>query len=245
MTAAGRVRSAGARARKRLCGWWRRGGRQPARATVVRAGCAVALFASGAAAGVGWERGTAEPGREAAAGRAAERGGGDEAGSAFAVRYEALRAGETTAADRADALLASVPVAVPVRGRLTSSYTPRRFHPVLRRVRPHWGVDIAAPSGAPVGASADGTVLDVATSASYGLVVDVSHRGGEYITRYAHLSAVLVREGQRVRRGEPVGRVGSTGLSTGPHLHYEVFVHGRRRDPALLFDPGDAAGLLP
>jgi murein DD-endopeptidase MepM/ murein hydrolase activator NlpD len=76
-------------------------------------------------------------------------------------------------------------------------------------------------------------------------VVDVSHRGGAYITRYAHLSAVLVREGQRVHRGEAVGRVGSTGLSTGPHLHYEVFVHGRRRDPALLFEPGEAAGLLP
>ena len=197
---------------------------------------------------MGWERGTEEagrPGREAAAGRAAERGGGEEAGSAFAARYEALRAGEARAADRADRLLASVPIAVPVRGRLTSSYTPRRFHPILRRVRPHWGVDIAAPHGAPVGASADGTVIDVASNASYGLVVDVSHGGGEYITRYAHLAAVLVREGQRVRRGEPLGRVGSTGLSTGPHLHYEVFVHGRRRDPALLFDPGDAAGLLP
>jgi murein DD-endopeptidase MepM/ murein hydrolase activator NlpD len=106
-------------------------------------------------------------------------------------------------------------------------------------------VDIAAPAGAPVAASADGTVLDVASSPSYGLVVDVSHRSGAYITRYAHLSAILVREGQAVRRGEAVGRVGSTGLSTGPHLHYEVFVHGRRRDPALLFEPGAAAGLLP
>lgn len=76
-------------------------------------------------------------------------------------------------------------------------------------------------------------------------MVDVAHRGGEYITRHAHLSAVLVREGQQVRRGEAIGRVGSTGLSTGPHLHYEVFVRGRRRDPALLIDPGAAAGLMP
>lgn len=206
------------------------------------------LFASGAAAGwqargPGAETGT---GRDAAAAAHPARGGGEEEESAaFQVRYEALRTREAQAAGRADAALASVPVAVPVRGRLTSSYTPRRFHPILRRVRPHWGVDIAAPAGAPVAASADGTVLDVATSASYGLVVDVSHREGEYITRYAHLSAVQVREGQRVRRGEAVGRVGSTGLSTGPHLHYEVFVHGRRRDPALLFEPGEAAGLLP
>ncbi|HEX2187240.1 MAG TPA: M23 family metallopeptidase, partial [Longimicrobiaceae bacterium] len=173
------------------------------------------------------------------------RGGDAGTGSAFLQRYAALRETETRAADRAEAALASVPVALPVRGRLTSSYTPRRFHPILKRVRPHWGVDIAAPAGSPVVASADGTVVGVAASASYGLVVDVAHRGGEFITRYAHLSAVLVREGQPVRRGEPLGRVGSTGLSTGPHLHYEVFVRGRRRDPALLFDPAVAAGLLP
>ena len=246
MTGAGRVRSAGARARESLRGWRRRGGRPPAWGSAVRAACAGVLFASGAAAG--WQARGAEvgtPGREEAAAVHPARGGGEEAGASFRARYEALRARESQAAERADAALASVPVAVPVRKRLTSSYTPRRFHPILRRVRPHWGVDIAAPAGAPVAASADGTVLDVAASASYGLVVDVSHRGGEYITRYAHLSAVLVREGQRVRRGEAVGRVGSTGLSTGPHLHYEVFVHGRRRDPALLFEPGEAAGLLP
>lgn len=203
------------------------------------------LFASGAAAGWGWRAGMAEAGSPAGTVVAAPaRGGAGETGSAFRQRYQALRQSETHAADRAEAALASVPVAVPVRGRLTSSYTPRRFHPILHRVRPHWGVDIAAPAGSPVTASADGTVVDVATNASYGLVVDVSHRGGEYITRYAHLSAVTVAEGQRVRRGEVVGRVGSTGLSTGPHLHYEVFVRGRRRDPALLFDPADAAGLL-
>lgn len=246
MTGAVWVRSAGARARESLRGWRRRGRRHPAWGAAVPAGCVVVLFASGAAAG--WQaRGAAAatPGREETAAVQPARGGGDGAGTAFRARYEALRARETRAAERADAALASVPVAVPVRGRLTSSYTPRRFHPILRRVRPHWGVDIAAPAGAPVAASADGTVLDVASSPSYGLVVDVSHRGGAYITRYAHLSAVLVREGQPVRRGEAVGRVGSTGLSTGPHLHYEVFVHGRRRDPALLFEPGDAAGLLP
>jgi murein DD-endopeptidase MepM/ murein hydrolase activator NlpD len=184
-------------------------------------------------------------GRAAPAAGAADQGGGEAAGAGFLARYDALRGSEARAADRAEAVLASVPVQVPVRGRLTSSFTARRFHPVLRRVRPHWGVDIAAPAGTPVRASADGTVLGVASSPSYGLVVDVSHRGGEYITRYAHLSAVLVREGQRVRRGDAVGRVGSTGLSTGPHLHYEVFIHGRRRDPALLFEPREAAGLLP
>ncbi|HEU0302335.1 MAG TPA: M23 family metallopeptidase, partial [Longimicrobium sp.] len=127
----------------------------------------------------------------------------------------------------------------------TSAYTPRRFHPLLRRVRPHWGLDIAAPAGTLVRAGGDGVVLDVSRNASYGLVIDVSHADGKYITRFAHLSSVLVREGQVVKQGEPVGRVGSTGLSTGPHLHYELFVHGRRRDPALLLDPVAASGLLP
>ncbi|WP_244973938.1 M23 family metallopeptidase [Longimicrobium terrae] len=142
-------------------------------------------------------------------------------------------------------MLASIPTGIPVQGRLTSSYTSRRVHPILRRVRPHWGVDIAAPLGTPVVAGGDGRVLGVATNPSYGLVADVSHRGGEYITRYAHLSAVMVRKGEAVKRGQPIGRVGSTGLSTGPHLHYEIFVHGRRRDPALLFEPDAALGLLP
>jgi murein DD-endopeptidase MepM/ murein hydrolase activator NlpD len=248
MTGPGRgsVRSAGVRARESLRGWWRRGRRDPAWGRAVRAGCAPVLFASGAALGWGWRAWTAEA--VGAAGRVVAsppRGGAAETGPAFRQRYQTLREAETRAADRAEAALASVPVAVPARGRLTSSYTARRFHPILRRVRPHWGVDIAAPAGSPVVSTADGTVAGVATNASYGLAVDVAHREGEFVTRYAHLSAVLVREGQRVRRGEPIGRVGSTGLSTGPHLHYEVFVRGRRRDPALLFDPTDAAGLLP
>jgi murein DD-endopeptidase MepM/ murein hydrolase activator NlpD len=217
-----------------------------ARGVLVRAACAAALFAAGVAAGRGGRAAAADeahrPGAAVAACQPA-RGGGEEAG--FLARYAALQASEARAADEAEALLAAVPIHVPVQGRLTSGYTSRRFHPVLRRVRPHWGLDIAAPAGTPVVSSADGTVLDVAMSATYGLVVDVAHGRGEYITRYAHLSAVLVREGQRVRRGDVVGRVGATGLVTGPHLHYEVFVHGRRRDPALLLDPGEAAGLLP
>ena len=242
MSGAGRVRSAGARAREWVLEGRRRGWGRPARVVLVRAAGAAALFAAGVAAGRAGGAAVADEAR-APAGAARASGGGEEDG--FLARYAALRAVEARTADRAEALLDAVPIHVPVRGRLTSGYTPRRFHPVLRRVRPHWGLDIAAPAGTAVVSSADGTVLDVARSATYGLVVDVAHRGGEYITRYAHLSAVLVREGQRVRRGDVVGRVGATGLVTGPHLHFEVFVHGRRRDPALLFDPGEAAALLP
>lgn len=203
------------------------------------------MFALGLGVGVCFERGGGAASLPPAERVADGATGGDAAVAPFAARYDELRAAELRVADSAEAALESVPVAVPLQGTLTSSFTPRRFHPILRRVRPHWGIDIAAAHGTPVVAAADGTVLDVARNGSYGLVVDVAHRGGEYITRHAHLSAVLVREGQQVRRGEAIGRVGSTGLSTGPHLHYEVFVRGRRRDPALLIDPGAAAGLMP
>jgi len=161
------------------------------------------------------------------------------------MRYEELRRAELRLANSADSVWATIPVALPVRGAtLTSSFTPRRFHPILHRVRPHWGVDLAAASGTPVLASADGIVLEALWNASYGNVIDVSHAHGRYITRYAHLSVISVKVGDPVRRGQVIGRVGSTGLSSGPHLHFEVFVEGRRRDPALLFDPGAAAGLL-
>lgn len=165
--------------------------------------------------------------------------------SAFSVRYDALRQEEARSAGGAVGGGSGFPNALPVRGaRLTSSFTPRRRHPVLRVVRPHWGVDLAAPAGTPVNSSGDGVVLAAVRNPTYGLVVDVSHLDGAYITRYAHLSSIVVRTGQRVRRGEMVGRVGSTGLSAGDHLHYEVFVSGRRYDPALLFDANEAAALL-
>jgi len=226
------------RAREKVAGWWREEG-GPA-----RAGRAGIVFLLGVAVGIAWPETEVQ---SVAGARPVARGGGggDRAAAAFAAHYGELRAGELRTADSVDAELASVPIVLPLRGRLTSSYTPRRYHPILRRIRPHWGIDIAAEHGTPVVAPADGTVLDVARSPSYGLVVDVSHRGGEFITRHAHLSAVLVHRGQHVRRGDGIGRVGSTGLSTGPHLHYELFVRGRRRDPALLIDPGAAAGLFP
>jgi murein DD-endopeptidase MepM/ murein hydrolase activator NlpD len=202
------------------------------------------LFALGIVVGVAARAPQAQAGTAEPAGSGVARGG-DGGGSVFAQRYGELRDLELRVADAADAHLASLPLGVPVHGRLTSSFTPRRFHPILRRVRPHWGIDIAAPYGSPVTAAGDGTVRGVVRNRSYGLVVDITHLDGEYITRYAHLSAVTVHEGQGVRRGDVIGRVGSTGLSTGPHLHYEVFVRGRRRDPALLLDPGAAAELLP
>jgi murein DD-endopeptidase MepM/ murein hydrolase activator NlpD len=166
----------------------------------------------------------------------AGRGGAAEGDEYFLLGYEELRQRETAEADRVARALADVPVAVPVEGAvITSTYTSRRFHPILRRVRPHWGVDLAAAEGTPVRVAADGVVTHVVRSRSYGLVIDVAH-GERYVTRYAHLSAALAKVGDRVEQGSVIGRVGSSGLSTGPHLHYEVFVDGRRRDPAYFLD---------
>lgn len=169
----------------------------------------------------------------AAAGSGGATGGpaGASERAELEARYAGLRTAEEELARDADRLRAAVPSLLPVEGaRVSSAYTSRRLHPVLRRVLPHRGVDLAAPHGAPVRAAADGVVLYVVRHREYGLVVDVAH-GERFITRYAHLSAADVERGDTIPRGEVIGRVGSSGLSTGPHLHYETFVDGRRRDP--------------
>lgn len=129
---------------------------------------------------------------------------------------------------------APTPVSVPSRNpldmaRLSSTYG-MRVHPVLGRRKRHDGVDLAAPTGTPVFATADGAVARAERSRSYGLVVYLDH-GAELETRYAHLSRLLVADGQTVRKGDVIGYVGSTGRSTGPHLHYEVRVDGVAVNP--------------
>jgi murein DD-endopeptidase MepM/ murein hydrolase activator NlpD len=94
----------------------------------------------------------------------------------------------------------------------------------------HEGIDFSAESGTPVIASADGVVLRSSWDASYGNVIEVRH-GEDYVTRYAHLRKRLVEEGDRVVRGTPLGELGSTGRSTGPHLHYEMFKNGKLINP--------------
>lgn len=129
---------------------------------------------------------------------------------------------------------APFPVSVPSRNpldaaRLSSGYG-MRVHPILQRRRQHHGVDLSAPTGTPVYATADGAVARADRSRSYGLVVYLDH-GAELETRYAHLSRLLVADGQAVRKGDVIGYVGSTGRSTGPHLHYEVRVDGVAVNP--------------
>lgn len=124
----------------------------------------------------------------------------------------------------------SIPSRVPVDGfRLTSDYG-MRTHPVLGGRRSHKGIDMSAPVGTPVYAPADGMVGKAEWFSSYGLYIQVEH-GGDLQTRYGHLSRLNVAAGQFVRKGEVIGYVGSTGRSTGPHLHYEVRVAGVAVNP--------------
>jgi murein DD-endopeptidase MepM/ murein hydrolase activator NlpD len=126
-------------------------------------------------------------------------------------------------------VLADRPVAVPVDGRTSSRYGPR-VHPIHGGVRDHHGLDIAAPTGTPVRSVTSGTVVRVGDAGGYGLLVEVDHGDG-ITSRYAHLSASEVSPGDRLAVGEVLGAVGSTGASTGPHLHLEVRVDGDPIDP--------------
>jgi len=121
----------------------------------------------------------------------------------------------------------------PLQFRRVSSRFGARFHPILHRWRAHEGVDFSAPYGTPVRATADGIVTRVGREdGGYGNVIDLRHANG-IRTRYGHLSAFAqgLHTGERVQQGETIGYVGSTGLSTGPHLHYEFLVNGRPTNP--------------
>lgn len=119
--------------------------------------------------------------------------------------------------------------------RITSGFTHRRYHPVLKRYRPHLGVDYGAPTGTPVYVTANGVVEFAARSGGSGNLVKVRHPNG-YLTAYLHLSrfASGITVGARVRQGDVIGYVGSTGLATGPHLDYRVQVDGEWINPLSL-----------
>ncbi|HEU5357607.1 MAG TPA: M23 family metallopeptidase [Gemmatimonadales bacterium] len=126
--------------------------------------------------------------------------------------------------------LAALPSIMPTRGWLSSAFSQMREHPILHINRPHEGIDVAAPMGAPIEAPAGGVVTSAQWETGYGNVVVIDHGYG-IVTKFAHCSKLLVRAGQRVRRGDKVALVGNTGLATGPHLHYEVHVNGKPVDP--------------
>jgi murein DD-endopeptidase MepM/ murein hydrolase activator NlpD len=128
------------------------------------------------------------------------------------------------------ARLLALPSIMPTKGWLSSAFARERVHPILHLARPHEGIDVSAPMGAEIEAPASGIVTEVKWVDGYGNMFTIDHGYG-LVTRYAHCSKILVGRGQRVKRGQKIALVGSTGLSTGPHLHYEVWVNGRAQDP--------------
>lgn len=141
-------------------------------------------------------------------------------------------------AEKKEKLFAAIPAIQPVANKqliaLASGYG-LRIHPIYKVKKMHTGIDFAAAIGTPIYATADGVIdkLDVSFS-GYGKMLEIDHGFG-YRTRYAHMHGFAVKNGQRVKRGDLIGYVGDTGLSTAPHLHYEVFVNGIHANPVHYF----------
>jgi murein DD-endopeptidase MepM/ murein hydrolase activator NlpD len=141
-------------------------------------------------------------------------------------------------AEQKEKLYASIPAIQPISNKqliALSSGFGLRIHPIYKVKKMHTGIDFAASIGTPVYATADGTVSKVDVKFSgYGKMVEINHGFG-YRTRYAHMHDFAVKTGQHVKRGDLIGYVGNTGLSTAPHLHYEVFINDQRVDPVHYF----------
>ena len=121
--------------------------------------------------------------------------------------------------------------------RISSNFNPSRRHPILNTIRAHKGTDYAAPRGTPIRATSDGQVTRASRNGSFGNLVIVKHAGG-FETKYAHLSKYAngVKKGKRVRQGDIIGYVGTTGSATGPHLHYEFLMGGVHQNPRTIID---------
>jgi hypothetical protein len=133
----------------------------------------------------------------------------------------------------------AMPLTMPLRAERVSSRYGYRMDPFLKRPAFHAGLDLVAPAGTLVRATAPGTVIAAGWEGGYGRTVEIRHAGG-VTTRYAHLSAILVSTGVDIAAGTPVGRVGSTGRSTGPHLHYETGRDGESVNPTIFLAAGRA-----
>lgn len=162
--------------------------------------------------------------------------------AAFAVEYD-LNALERRArllaeslAEASDSLMAhnellqSTPSILPAAGVLSSRFSASRFHPIHHEALPHEGIDISAPHGTPILAAAKGVVTFAGVMAGLGNTVEIDHGFG-YVTRYGHASKLLVRRGEEVARGDVIAQVGSTGISTSSHLHYEIRIGGKAVNP--------------
>jgi murein DD-endopeptidase MepM/ murein hydrolase activator NlpD len=146
--------------------------------------------------------------------------------------------------DKLTRTLVAVPLRKPIAGELeVSSGFGVRVDPFVRSAAMHTGLDFRAGTGDPVRATANGTVETAGWTGGYGKMIEIDH-GNDLATRYGHLSVIEVKVGQAVKAGQIIGRVGSTGRSTGPHLHYETRVDGDAVDPHKFLRAGDALGLF-
>ncbi len=173
----------------------------------------------------------AAPLRAAQAARPSALGSGDEEFRALFASWQSLdRAAPGTAATPTRRAGVSIPSLMPVASPAMTSGYGMRVHPVLGVRRGHRGIDLASPVGTPIHAAADGVISRADWFSTYGLFVSIEH-GGQIQTRYGHMSRLNVAAGQAVHKGDIIGYVGSTGRSTGPHLHYEVRIAGTAVNP--------------
>jgi len=133
-----------------------------------------------------------------------------------------------------ESLFESIPAIVPTKGDYIGSRFGIRTHPILKIRKMHAGIDFVANTGTPVYATGNGKVVFVGRNGGYGLEIRIDHGFG-YRTLYAHLSKVLVKRGQKIKRGDLIAKSGNSGLSTGPHLHYEISHNGRKLNPSQFF----------
>lgn len=133
-------------------------------------------------------------------------------------------------------MMRSIPAIQPIAkgsGRIVSGYG-MRFHPILKYRRMHWGIDISAPKGTPIYATADGVIEFTGRRGAFGNLVIINHGYG-YKTQYGHMNNFAVKRKQKVKRGEIIGYVGNTGLSSAPHVHYDIVKDGKRINPVNFF----------
>lgn len=140
--------------------------------------------------------------------------------------------------------LKGVPSIRPVNGGYYSSFFGRRRDPFTGRWEPHMGLDMNSPTGTPIYVTADGVVIHASRQPAYGKVVVVDHGNG-YRTLYAHMNRYYVARGDKVKRGDPIGEVGNTGRSTGPHVHYEVVLNHQYLNPLDFMFEGYEVARLP
>lgn len=175
----------------------------------------------------------AAPLRAAQSAKPNPMGSGDEEFRRLFSSWKSLEQSPITASTAAAPIRrtgVSIPSLNPLNGSALTSGFGMRTHPVLGGRRGHKGIDLASPTGTPIRATADGVVSRADWFSSYGLFVSLEH-GGQIETRYGHMSRLNVAPGQQVRKGDIIGYVGSTGRSTGPHLHYEVRIAGAAVNP--------------